>query len=381
MAVRVRLALVALAALGRGDDAWGDPVMLVDRGYPDARCNDGASAAYYFRAGAAGREGAARRDGPTSREKAARREGANVFVYLQGGFWCWDSKSCDLRWNYWNDPANQARWGGKHLMSSKTLDNRTLNGNTPAGITDLSRANAFRDFDVYYAPYCSSDAWLGATRGEAADEFAFRGRDIVRALAEEVRTRSGTLGTVLLGGTSAGGLGTIHSVDLFKRALRPAGAAGASVDLRALRPAGAMGTSDASATAASLPFVVGVPDGGWFMDVEPAGPCAQESDEMWASVCGKPSGDRVDAAATTWIVRGPVRPNNRATACGQIGYHPQVGLRGGGQRNARARRAPRAVRKGLRALELERGLVGVALPRERAGVDRGAPGRAPVADG
>ena len=118
MAARV-LAQAALAALGRGDDGFGDPIFLADRGYPDALCNDGSSAAYYFRPG----------------EPSGR---AGVFIYLQGGFWCWDRGSCSRRWRYWEDPKNQKKWSGKHLMSSKTLDNVTLNGNIEGGIVAAS---------------------------------------------------------------------------------------------------------------------------------------------------------------------------------------------------------------------------------------------------
>ena len=145
-------------AVACGSSEWGNPIFLADRGYPDALCPDRTSAAYYFRQG---------KEGATATN--------NVLIYLQGGFWCWDEPSCALRWAYWNNPAAQAQWNGKHLMSSKTLNNMTLNGNLPGGITNTSggahKRNAFAGFDVYYVPYCSSDAWLGATRGEAADAF------------------------------------------------------------------------------------------------------------------------------------------------------------------------------------------------------------------
>ena len=238
---------------------WGNPIFLVDRGHVDALCSDRTSAAYYFRKGA-----------PSGDENRRRRD---VLIYLQGGFWCWDEASCALRWGYWDDPAAQRQWHGKHLMSSKTLDNVTMNGNTPGGIlntTARAAANAFAGFDVYYVPYCSSDAWLGATRGEAAGAFVFRGRDILTAVVRETVKQSGAgapLGAVLLTGTSAGGLGTIHSVDFLRDELLPPSAA---------------------------TRVVGIADGGWFMDVEPAAPCAQQSEDMWDCVEeGKRSSSRV----------------------------------------------------------------------------------------
>ena len=113
-------------------------------------------------------------------------------------------------------------------------------------------------------------AWLGATRGEAADAFVFRGRDILTAVVRETVKQSGAgapLGAVLLTGTSAGGLGTIHSVDFLRDELLPPSAAAR---------------------------VVGIADGGWFMDVEPAAPCAQQSEDMWDCVEeGKRSSSRV----------------------------------------------------------------------------------------
>ena len=47
---------------------------------PQAVCNDGTPAAYYLQKGTG--------------------SGANRWVlYLEGGFWCWDKSSCDLRYN------------------------------------------------------------------------------------------------------------------------------------------------------------------------------------------------------------------------------------------------------------------------------------------
>ena len=239
--------------------SWGNPIFLTDRGYADALCSDGTSAAFYYRAAAV----------PIATSAALAKHPLTV-VYLQGGFWCWDDASCALRWGYWDDPSAQKQWRGKHLMSSKTLDNITLNGNLPTGLFEQSSRNAFAHAHAYYVPYCSSDAWLGSTRGEPADAFHFRGRDIVEAVIREVQRTwraaplvpmaapMGTRGSttqrrVILAGTSAGGLGTIHNVN-FVSLLLPNVA------------------------------VFGMPDGGWFMDVTPSGACAAASKEMWDCV-------------------------------------------------------------------------------------------------
>lgn len=247
--------LVVLTFCNAEAQGW-ELVHLSDR-YPRALCSDRSSAAYYYRAG---------RDHDD--------QSSTVILVQQGGFWCWDSESCERRWDYWSKPAHRAMWKGKHLMSSKYLDKKTLNGNPPAGMFEASSRNPFQNASIFYIPYCSSDAWTGSSRDDSASRFVYRGHDIVRAVLAEIRTQVGnTFRNLLVTGTSAGGLGTVLNTDL---------AAGMFPETR----------------------VLGIPDAGWFLDVNPAGPCQMSSPAMWD--CTEESGKVIalraqfEAGFTMW---------------------------------------------------------------------------------
>ena len=118
--------------------------------YPDARCNDGSNAGYYFL--------------PTPR-KSSR----DWIVMLDSGGWCWDEISCHSRCTTDTSRCSSLLWPDVH---------------SPGGIlasTEPRLANAHK----VYVPYCTSDAHMG---NAWAYGMQFRGAVVVRSvLADLVR--------------------------------------------------------------------------------------------------------------------------------------------------------------------------------------------------
>lgn len=168
--------------------------------YPNARCNDGEFAAFYY-------------SGTPSR---------NWVIFLDGGGSCVTRQQCNRRWVV--APANMR--GGAALPLAVTR----------GGMFDRTRpANPVRDWNFIHVEYCSSDEWIGgggsmsssrAVRDQygAPALYVFHGADIFNATVEHLRTsgipngvggrsylenEEGTI--VILSGTSAGGKGTMNN--------------------------------------------------------------------------------------------------------------------------------------------------------------------------
>lgn len=164
--------------------------------YPDAVCNDGSSAAYYFSKG-----------DPTK-----------WLVYLAPGGWCWNEASCRAR-------ATKM----KALTTSRGLPElRSL-----TGVFDECRSPA-KGYTAAFLHYCTSDAHTGnrrANRSKAKSDLTwswhFQGRRVVHALVEDLVKRG--LGSeanhqLVFGGASAGGRGAMNTIDHLPEILAKAGA-------------------------------------------------------------------------------------------------------------------------------------------------------------
>jgi len=146
-----------------------------------ARCLDGSSAGFFFRAGSS----------------------TEWVVYLQGGGECYTQSSCAAR-------AKSALGSSNYWPATFTDVDNVLS-------TDATKNPALANANHVYVPYCSGDVWTGArtTATGSTWGFYFSGHLILRALVDTLVNQSG-LGAgsrLLLSGGSAGGIGAFTNVD------------------------------------------------------------------------------------------------------------------------------------------------------------------------
>jgi len=167
-----------------------EPRFLDD--YPQAKCNDGSPAAYYYRAG-----------DPTKQK---------WLVWLEGAGWCWDVKSCSRPWH-------------QGLGTSKSFPRspRRVHAWTRSmqGIFDPVK-DPLKGIHVAYVRTCGNDAFLGDSSPQPGTNIPglswyFRGKAIIEAVFADLRKRD-NLGTnpehrVLYGGCSSGARGALMSLD------------------------------------------------------------------------------------------------------------------------------------------------------------------------
>ena len=160
---------------------------------PDAVCNDGTKAGYYFRAGA--------------------NASSLWLIFLESGGWCYDQTSCSKR--------------SPDQTSSKNYPAETdLSGIFDSDDPRLATAN------LAYVPYCTSDAYVGArdgpvwaaASGNSVFQGGFHGAAVVAAVFDALERERGLgsgAGTtdVLLAGFSAGGRGAMFNCDAVGRSL------------------------------------------------------------------------------------------------------------------------------------------------------------------
>ncbi|XP_054272506.1 palmitoleoyl-protein carboxylesterase NOTUM [Macrosteles quadrilineatus] len=154
----------------------------------EAVCNDGSPAGYYIR-----------------HSHGSRR----WIVFLEGGWYCYDQRSCHNRWHRMN-----------HLMSSKQWpDTRNVGGL----LSPNPEENPYWwNANHVFVPYCSSDVWSGQHRASQSDsQFSFMGSVIVQEVIKDLLTRGlESASSLLLAGSSAGGMGVMLNLDPVKAALR-----------------------------------------------------------------------------------------------------------------------------------------------------------------
>ena len=156
-------------------------ISLNSTAYPEARCNDGTTPAYYYAPGTSD----------------------TWIVFLQGGMWCWDEASCAQRWASSPQLMSSSKW------ESSMTKTGIFDGNPQ--LTPLSDANKV------YIPYCTSDGWMG-NRAASNSTFGweFRGQKVVEGVLNTLQADRG-LGakeqTLVFSGCSAGGRGAMVNLD------------------------------------------------------------------------------------------------------------------------------------------------------------------------
>ncbi|CAN7999438.1 unnamed protein product, partial [Ixodes hexagonus] len=184
-------------------------VLLTNR---TVTCNDGSPAGYYIR-----------------KWHGSRR----WIIFLEGGWHCYDEKSCTGRWMRTRQLMSSVQWH----------DTRHVGGILSP---DPEENQYWWNANHVLIPYCSSDAWSGSTSGKTEAGYAFMGSLIVQEVILELLDRGlYEAKMLLLAGSSAGGAGVLLNVD---RVADLVGSLGSRVKVR------------------------GVVDSGWFLDNEPFEP-------------------------------------------------------------------------------------------------------------
>nr|XP_029716751.1 palmitoleoyl-protein carboxylesterase NOTUM-like [Aedes albopictus] len=186
-------------------------------------CNDGSQAGFYLR------------KSPGSRRWV---------VFFEGGWHCYDHKSCRARWLKLRHLMTSAQW-------PETRDVGGLLSPLPSENPYWYNANHV------FVPYCSSDSWSGTkVKPDTRDGLRFMGSLIVRqVMADLIPLGLGHSqgADLLMAGSSAGGLGVMLNLDKVRSFLQ---------NERGLKVA-----------------VRGVSDSGWFLDREPYTPGAVAASE------------------------------------------------------------------------------------------------------
>ncbi|MEW5740050.1 MAG: pectin acetylesterase-family hydrolase [Myxococcota bacterium] len=190
--------------------------------FPDALCNDGTPALFYFR--------------PASSPQSRNR----WLIQLQGGGSCESANSCAQRW------CSEDTAFGMQGMSARPAP-AAINAR---GIFERRADNPFGTWNHVFLKYCSSDQWAGTRRdvvvngvdpldgGPRTYRLHVLGTAIIDAATEVLRRDAGTglvftlgdAGTpladlddaeiVVLAGASGGGAGTINNADRLRALLR-----------------------------------------------------------------------------------------------------------------------------------------------------------------
>lgn len=189
-----------------------------------ARCLDGSAAGYYYH----------------FNEKSTR-----FVFFLEGGGYCLTEEACKSRTS--TDFGSSKAW--------------------PASIPDRADSDIisvdptlnpdFYDDNHIWVPYCSGDVYSGTRKVATEDTWGlyFAGHQIIEAIIADLRVQNhlDEATEIIVGGISAGGIGTLNNVDYIAEAFPHA-------------------------------TVTGYLNGGWFIPVEDYGQFDGTSDE---SVMGK----------------------------------------------------------------------------------------------
>jgi hypothetical protein len=177
--------------------------------HPHAVCNDGTPAAYYI----------------------YRSDPTQWVLHQQGGWWCWDDYSCQVRWDHFANHSSELRT----LMSTAALadltkQHDTFNGEKNTGIMAHNRSfNPVAGATKVFLVYCSSDAHAGNTSVQSSltpgRQWHFRGKEILRAVMAELVAKEGLSAAAtyfVLTGGSAGGMATLNNADWVGQLVRQA---------------------------------------------------------------------------------------------------------------------------------------------------------------
>jgi hypothetical protein len=146
-------------------------ISLID--YPQARCMDNSIASYYIRL-------------------ANNNNQSNWLIYFDGGWFCYSNESCEFRRQYSPDFITSENFNKKKFFT---------------GIF-----SSFKQFNIIYAPYCSSDLWSGSSNKTYS-----HGYDIFHAIFEHQKYFLNAK-QIIFTGFSAGGLGLLLNLpDLLRK--------------------------------------------------------------------------------------------------------------------------------------------------------------------
>nr|CAG4640708.1 EOG090X02ZJ [Eulimnadia texana] len=177
-----------------------------------AVCNDGSPAGYYVR-----------------KSYGSQR----WIVFLDGGWYCVDKRSCDDRWTRLRGLMTSAMWP----------DTRQVGGILSP---DPEENPFWWNANHVYVPYCSSDSWSGSSPAGTNNRFAFMGSSIIREVLRDLLPQGlSNASKLILTGSSAGGIGVLLNLDRAAEFLR---SHGSSAEVR------------------------GISDSGWFLDNVPYAP-------------------------------------------------------------------------------------------------------------
>lgn len=144
-------------------------------------CNDGSQAGFYLR----------------------KSHGSKRWImYLEGGWYCYDQKSCKSRW-----------LRVRHLMTStQWLETRDVGGILSPNPDENP---FFWGANHVFVPYCTSDSWSGTRTVKTPDDmFSFMGAEIVlQVIRDLVPLGLENANAFLLAGSSAGGTGVMLNLD------------------------------------------------------------------------------------------------------------------------------------------------------------------------
>jgi hypothetical protein len=136
-------------------------ISLID--YPQARCMDNTIASYYLR--------------------LANNNNSRWLIYFDGGWFCYSNESCEFRRQYSPD-----------FITSKNLNKKKFF----QGII-----SSFKQYNIIYAPYCSSDLWSGSSNKTSS-----HGYDIFHAIFHHQNYFLNAK-QIIFTGFSAGGIGLL----------------------------------------------------------------------------------------------------------------------------------------------------------------------------
>ena len=172
-----------------------------------AKCNDGTASGYYIATSSFSSFSSI----PIKKRKDEKQL---WLIYLSGGGWCYDAKSCSDRWN---DPSTgQGGYNGTFHMSSSVWNNTCKK----SGIFSLDERNIFSHANKVYIPYCTSDAYMGnAERSKETNGWYFKGQSVIEEVLVDLHSRF-QLGkgqnVIIFAGGSAGARGLVMNEEKIK---------------------------------------------------------------------------------------------------------------------------------------------------------------------
>jgi hypothetical protein len=134
--------------------------------YPQARCMDDSIASYYIR--------------------LANNNNSRWLIYFDGGWFCYSKESCNFRRIY-----------SPNLITSNNFNEKK---------SLMGIFSSLKQYNIIYAPYCSSDLWSGSSNQSHS-----HGYDIFHAIFDDLKSDKHfqKAKQIIFTGFSAGGLGLL----------------------------------------------------------------------------------------------------------------------------------------------------------------------------